>query len=98
MSQRDTTRKQEAARLSSLLEQYYGNNSNVYPGVAAAATFSTPLGTYDSTLAAKYTNRASCPTQSSSTYDVLYTPTSGTSSTYTLSVCIESQTAAVSIH
>ncbi len=105
-SQRDTTRKTEAARISALMEQYAGNNSGNYPAVAVGNDFATgasnvPLGSYDLNLANKYSNIAvsgTCPAQNAGDFNVMYTPTLAAQTTYTLSVCLESTTVPVTIH
>jgi type IV pilus assembly protein PilA len=54
-SQRDSARKQEAGRISALMEQFASNNGGTYPLSGAAAD--TALDTYDAALGAKYTGQ-----------------------------------------
>lgn len=101
-SNRDSTRKQEAARVVSLLEQYASNNGGKYPATTAAAV--TAISTYDSALSTKYTASATvstptfttnavpstggCPTIDSSTYQFVYQATTNTRD-YSLGACLE---------
>lgn len=95
-SQRDSTRKQEAGRVQSMLETYASNNNGVYPSANAVGVNGAALTNLESSTAAplasgasaKYTN-AACPTPvTPSTYNIVYTPASNSRS-YTLSVCLE---------
>ncbi|MEO7617476.1 MAG: type II secretion system protein [Candidatus Saccharibacteria bacterium] len=94
---RDTTRKNEAARMVSLLEQYASNNGGKYP--ADATAFTNALGLYDTNFSGKYTvisgaavapAPSACPaTISSSTFNVVYSTTSATYRDYVLNECLE---------
>ncbi len=95
-SQRDSTRKQEAGRIQSMLETYASNNNGVYPSSAAVGTNGAALTNLESNsvaplasgASAKYSN-AACPSPvTSSTFSIVYTPASNNRS-YTLSVCLE---------
>lgn len=95
-SQRDSTRKQEAGRIQSMLETYASNNNGIYPSAAAVGTNGAALANLESNSAApiasgansKYAN-AACPTPvAPSTFNIVYTPAANNRS-YTLSVCLE---------
>lgn len=84
-SQRDNTRKQEAARVSSFLTQYASNNGGKYP--ASTDTISGSGGDlyqYDTNLMTKYTinNVTTAPTVGASC--------SATPSTYTIDYMVAS--------
>ncbi len=99
-SQRDTTRKTEAGRIVSLLEQSASNASGVYPSTTALAK--TAVTGLDSKLGAKYTFTAgtyvangaltgACATSptTAAIYEVLYVTNGATNRDYELSVCTE---------
>lgn len=103
-SNRDSTRKQEAARVVSLLEQYASNNGGKYPVDNASLT--TAVTAYDSGLGAKYTVNTGTPangttanvltggcpvapaTVGSADYLIAYSSTTNNRD-YSLSVCLE---------
>ena len=101
-SNRDSTRKQEAARVVSLLEQYASNKGGLYPANTAAVV--TAITSYDASLGAKYNTSSAvstpasgtgtfastggCGTVDSSTYQFVYSPTTN-SRDYSLGVCLE---------
>ena len=101
-SNRDSTRKQEAARVVSLLEQYASNNGGKYPDESG---LTTAITNYDSSLATKYTVVPGVPAPASGTtavvltgdcpatigsadYQLAYSQTSNNRD-YSLSVCLE---------
>lgn len=95
--QRDSARKQEAARVSSFLTQYSSNNAGKYPDSSATLSGTTGvLYQYDTTLMTKYTinNVTTAPTVGAScgatpsTYTIDYMVASGQYD-YNLWVCQE---------
>ena len=95
-SQRDSTRKQEAGRIQSMLETYASNNNGIYPSAAGVGVGGAALANLESNASApiasgassKYTN-AACPSPvAPSTFNIVYTPAANNRS-YTLSVCLE---------
>ena|ERR1019366_3769032 len=101
-SNRDSTRKQEVARVVSLLEQYASNNGGIYPANTAAAW--AAIATYDAALSTKYNHSATastpsftanavpstggCPTVDSSTYEFVYQATTNDRD-YSIGACLE---------
>lgn len=101
-SNRDSTRKQEASRLVSDIEQYSSNNGGQYP---TAATVKASVTTYDSNLGPKYTftaggvynanpttwqtaNNGSCAV-TAGTSQVIYQLDTTTNRDYDLGICLE---------
>ena len=93
-SNRDSTRKQEAARVVSLLEQYASNNGGLYP---AGAGLTDPTGAggtlkaYDPALSLKYTTvvGGSCTSPTTSTTEEIVYTLGTNSRDYSLSACLE---------
>lgn len=95
-SQRDGTRKQEASRVTSLLETYASNNRGRYPASASAAA--TSLQAYDGDLIDKYVfQSANCPSGIDSGDYVMVYNANSTARSYTLDVCLEAGGQAVII-
>lgn len=94
-SQRDTTRKNEAGQIISMMEQYASNNQGRYPnrtGTSAALTPYDPSGN----VVSKYTFSgvaampAACPVVTAATYTIYYQTSTATSPrSYQLAVCLE---------
>lgn len=102
-NQRDSARRQEAARVSAALESYAANNQGVYP-VHTASAFNSFLQTYEQELYAKgwrwngtvgsASTGYGCGTQNKITRHLRYHRQGARS--YRLAVCLEQGAAIIS--